>query len=990
MLGLGGDDLVPWGSRVPFFYSTLDELCAGLSRYFAAGLAAGERCRFVGADASVNAAIRASLRALLVDFEAHEAAGLIGVVRELDRLDGPSRVAVDAASLVSLPTDDALVVLRCYDLHRCENDRLIELISDCGVGVVAGGPQLRVIHSASELIAATRVTRAKPAPSHAVTFYGDWYPAEAIADFLAAGFRAGAPIACIARADHAVTITAALGDRGVPADALAVLDATALLDQHQDDTAALAAAIVEFLDNQPAGERPLRVFGEIVELLAASDHVLAAFEIERWWNEVIEERGLELLCAYNLETLATGDLDGCLEICGLHSDIDLDLDSDDKALLVRAMVRSLSDERAIDVERVAHLEAERAATARLVKLQQVTLALSETRDYAGVNDVLERVVAPALGARQAAIAGKSIDAPRWLADRSAVRSHRVGSGAAQAVAQLPLRIGGSVIGVLEIEFDSPRPFDATSRALICDVAKQVAIAVDRMHLLARASARAAEAEASRRQFHEVVAHAPIPLVVLDDANKIVAASSAWESVFGYRRSDLGVHLDDLAARLYRDRAHELMEQIARLWNDELPLLRVEHAVWNRAGDLRIAQLSSSPLRALPGRRRLMACTFADITEQKNVAQRHREANEHKNRFLAMIGHELRNPLAAIRSAGELLKMTETSPDIARVCSTLERQTAHMARMIDDLLDVSAIIRNQLAIDRAPVDLAELIRAEAAELRASVEAAGLRLAVDVGPGRFTLNGDEVRLAHVIESLIGNSIKFTEPPGWITIAARRDDDQLRLVIADTGAGIDQELLPRIFEPGSQADQELARTAGGLGLGLAVVKGIVERHGGRVTAESPGPGQGATFTITLPASDRAAETGSVCLPVRARGSERVLVVEDNVDAAELLCSVLGCAGHQVEMAHDGELAIEAVRRHRPDVVICDIGLPGQLSGYDVAAAVRAEPAYSDTYLIALSGYDRPGDIQRAHEAGFDVHLSKPANLAAIEEALAGRWRR
>ena len=379
-----------------------------------------------------------------------------------------------------------------------------------------------------------------------------------------------------------------------------------------------------------------------------------------------------------------------------------------------------------------------------------------------------------------------------------------------------------------------------------------------------------------------------------------------------------------------------------------------------------------------------------------IAARLAEADRRKDEFLSVLSHELRNPLAPIRNAVHLLARAREDPVcVARARDVIDRQVGHLARMIEELLDVTRISRGQVHLSRAPLDLAKLVRETVEDHRAVFDTAGIRVTVDVPAAPVPVDGDATRLAQVLGNLLANSLRFTPRDGAVTVALEEEPGDLAaLRVRDTGEGIGPELLPHVFEPFTQADRSLARTRGGLGLGLALVKGLVELHGGTVAAASAGRGRGAEITVRLPLAPAfAARLAPPAAAARAAVA-RVLVVEDNVDAADTLRDALELEGLAVTLAGDGAAALAAAREAPPDLVICDIGLPGELDGYGVARAIRADPALRDTPLVALTGYAGPEDRARAREAGFDRHFGKPTPieelLGAIEAVVRDRATR
>lgn len=368
----------------------------------------------------------------------------------------------------------------------------------------------------------------------------------------------------------------------------------------------------------------------------------------------------------------------------------------------------------------------------------------------------------------------------------------------------------------------------------------------------------------------------------------------------------------------------------------------------------------------------------DLLEQRD------ETNRRREEFVAMMAHELRNPLSPIRTGLQLLRLTESAQQAAQIRAMMERQVENMSRLIDDLLDVSRITRGKIELRREVLDAVEVLRHAAdACIRAAAEK-GLRIDIAAAPmdEAACVEADPIRLEQMINNLLSNAIKFTPPNGRITLGARRAGDKVILSVRDTGIGIPRPMLRTVFDLFAQTGRGLDRSQGGLGIGLTIVKMMAELHGGSVEALSDGEGQGTEMVIRLPASrgQGTARPGkhsdSDGLQERPR---RVLIIEDNRDTADSLAAFLRQRGHGVGVAYDGDAGLAAIERQKPDVVICDIGLPGT-DGYRLAQRIRRRPSLQSQLLIAVTGYGDPRDRERGLSAGFDHYLVKPTDPQVI----------
>jgi PAS domain S-box-containing protein len=380
----------------------------------------------------------------------------------------------------------------------------------------------------------------------------------------------------------------------------------------------------------------------------------------------------------------------------------------------------------------------------------------------------------------------------------------------------------------------------------------------------------------------------------------------------------------------------------------------------------------------------------DVTDHER-AEELAGAERRKDQFLAMLAHELRNPLAPIRNAVELMRQVETHDSTFQPAREMvERQVKHLARLVDDLIDVSRINQGSIRLRKEVVDLGHVVQRAVEATRPIIDTRAHTLTLNLPPEKVRLEADPARLQQVISNLLHNAAKYTMPGGhlWLTVA--REGNEAVVRVRDTGIGVPGDVLERVFEPFVQQDDDsLARTQGGLGVGLTLVRSLIEMHGGQVEASSPGLGQGSEFVVRLPALPPL-HTGELQLPVipaeaAAPRPLRVLVVEDNIDAAESLATLLRLWNHDVHVVHDGCAALDAARDQRPEVVLLDIGLPG-LDGYQVARRLREEVGLDHALLVAMTGYGQPEDRRRSQEAGIQYHFVKPVEPLVLRNLLAG----
>jgi signal transduction histidine kinase len=383
----------------------------------------------------------------------------------------------------------------------------------------------------------------------------------------------------------------------------------------------------------------------------------------------------------------------------------------------------------------------------------------------------------------------------------------------------------------------------------------------------------------------------------------------------------------------------------------------------------------------------------DLTDRKRLEDWLREADKHKDEFLAILGHEWRNPLGVISNAFELLPISNT-PESHELRAIIKRQLNRLTRLTSDLLDVSRISSGQIAINKQSCDLATLVRETAEDYRGVLTSIGIRLELDLPCDPVWVMGDSMRLAQSIGNLLHNASKFTQPGGTVSVKLKIDTNQeiAVLTVCDTGIGMDQSTLARVFDPFSRGLRYFDRSRSGLGLGLKLVKGFIEMHGGEVSATSKGPATGCEFAVRLPIQkcsghSTVSNPKSIAAPARDPVSCRILIIDDNQIGARAMQMFLQAGGHAVEIADNGVQGFVIAKSFKPDVVLCDIALP-RMDGYSIAGAIRRDAELKGVYLIAISGYAQDEDKQKARQAGFDEYFIKPVDLKHLSTLIQNRF--
>jgi PAS domain S-box-containing protein len=376
----------------------------------------------------------------------------------------------------------------------------------------------------------------------------------------------------------------------------------------------------------------------------------------------------------------------------------------------------------------------------------------------------------------------------------------------------------------------------------------------------------------------------------------------------------------------------------------------------------------------------------DITERRRTEAVLREADQRKDEFLAMLAHELRNPLAPIRNSLQILRESAADREVVdRVRAIMDRQVSHMVRLVDDLMEVARITRDKIELRKERIGLDEVVRSAVETSQPLIDAFGHRLEISLPAEPLTLEADPIRIAQVLANLLNNAAKYTEPGGQIRLVAKREGSVVSISVRDDGVGIAVDMLDKVFDLFRQVGQPLERTQGGLGIGLTLVKRLVEMHGGTIQASSGGVGHGAEFVVRLPLTGRLSDAKQTP-PLRSTAISRwrILVVDDHQDSANSMGALLKLSGADVRTAYDGETALEAIRSYRPSIVLLDIGLPG-MNGYEVARQAREQSEGRDLTLIALTGWGAEDSVRRSREAGIDHHLVKPVDHHALIDLLS-----
>jgi PAS domain S-box-containing protein len=553
---------------------------------------------------------------------------------------------------------------------------------------------------------------------------------------------------------------------------------------------------------------------------------------------------------------------------------------------------------------------------------------------------------------------------------------------------MPLRTHGRVCGTLAFYFRQPHRFSDHEVQLATAVANMSAAAMSAADLFA-------EQARLENRFARFMQHLPGLAWIKDLEGRYVYANEAAARAFQREAHDLYGKTDD---EIFSPQTAAQFKENDRQALASPSGVQVVESLEHSDGVVHHSLVSKFPIPDHAGLPALVGGMAIDITERRRaeqdaqfLADALKEADRRKDEFLALLGHELRNPLAPISNSLNILKLPGANASISRQArEMMERQVEHMVRLVDDLLDVSRIMRGKIELRREPLELAAVVARAVETSQPRLDAEGHRLTVMVAPESVRLYGDLVRLAQVVSNLLDNAAKYTERGGHIWLTAVREGNDAVVRVRDTGIGITPASLPRLFDMFYQAERRTRKSQGGLGIGLSLVRGLAELHGGTAQAHSDGLGAGSEFVVRLPLLDQpAAETPPPVAeqPAAPLPPRRVLVVDDNVDAADSLAMLLRLEGQQVMAAYDGPTALAQAEATPPAIAFIDLGMP-KMDGFELARAFQSLPALRGVMLVALTGWGQPEDRQRTAEAGFHHHLVKPLDMQTLRRFLGTRW--
>jgi PAS domain S-box-containing protein len=740
----------------------------------------------------------------------------------------------------------------------------------------------------------------------------------------------------------------------------------------------LFAKVVEpVIEKASRGHQRVVAFGEMVALLWKEGRYGAAVQLEDLWNDLGRRYHFALFCAYRIARDGRVPDAWLSRMCARHGRVITDHGAASPAAPA---------DPAVELAEIVELQ-EKVRRGELEIAQRKSLELLLARRERELEDLLESVPQPLhsvsadgriqwanhaelelLGHARAEYVGQPLEA--FYADSP---------GAPGAVGRL---LAGEALRNTPMQV---RCRDGTRKDVVVDcTALWEDGAFLRSRCVLRDLTREQEADRDRALLAAIVTSSDDAIISKTLQGVITSWNSGAERIFGYAAQEvIGKPISILIPPELQDEEPQILAKMAR---GE----RIDHFETTRVtkfGERIDISLTISPVRDAHGAIIGVSKVARDVTARKRIEAQLRDADRRKDEFLAMLGHELRNPLAPIRNVTEVLRRTAGgNGSQAQLCTVLERQVAQMTRLLDDLLDVSRITQGKIQFRHEPVDMLTVVARAVETTRPLIDERGHHLHVNLPERTLRVTGDLARLVQAVANLLNNAAKYTPPGGEIRLSVEAEDGAVVLRVRDNGVGITAELLPRIFDLFVQADRTLERSQGGLGIGLTLVSKITERHGGKVQASSAGVGQGSEFAIRLPMLNeerraRAAEAPPPPPRSGDRATKRVLVVDDNADAAESMAILLRMMGHEVTVVAESTGALQAVGPLNPDLIVLDVGLPG-MNGYDLARRLRADGCAAT--LVAVTGYGQPEDRRLSREAGIDHHFVKPVDPDEIARLL------
>ena len=903
------------------------------------------------------------------------------------------------------------------------------------------------VETAACVDAVTPIRHGAGRAEHFAQFYlDDQILIASVADYVRRGIDSGAAAIVVATEPHSQALESAWGSCGFDAAAARGHEQLIMLDAGQalatfmvdgvPDRELFFTRVGEFIQRAARGHPRVIAFGEMAPLVWKEGQPEAAVQLEQLWNELAAEHVCTMYCAYPLRDCAGAHHVKAFEaVCASHTrvipaeshvtqspqeQLQTIVQLQQKVLVLEETEAALGErEQAL---RQAHVQLQsrtaelaqfnQAAVGREMRVIELKAQINALREQRGeaLRYALDpdRQEPPAVGVPAAGVPAATATATATATAAAAAAA--ASASTAQRDGLVPLE---SILRIEQLHQRPRRPadYESENRALSA-LAQALADSPNRIlqtladkvvEVLQAGSAGLSLLTSDGARFYwAAIAGQWSPHVgggtprefgpcgdVLDGNAPLLFTH--WEQRYPYLAAATPLaeegllvpfHVDGKAVGTIWAIAHDPQRRFDSEDLRQLESLgRFASAAYQSKGALEQRQAALSILEDAYQSRQIAQDSNRKLRESEQAL---READRHRNEFLALLGHELRNPLAPITHASELLSRTLAHDTRARVAiDMIKRQTAQLTHLVDDLLDVSRITQGRIQLQRTPLDLAGVIAQALETVEPQLRAKQHNVSIISSHQPLYVSGDLVRLVQCVVNVLGNAAKYTDPQGQIRVQTRAQDSSAIIEIVDSGAGIAPDLIPRIFDLFVQSERTLDRAQGGLGIGLSVVKRLMEMHDGQISVRSAGLGHGSTFEIRLPQIARpdAPAVQAVQGPAQSR---RVLIVDDNEDAANSLALLLSLAGHDTHVVFSGEEALERIESFQPDVALLDIGLP-RMNGYELAQRLRTVAHLKTTRLVALSGYGQAQDRQRSHAAGFDDHIVKPVDLPALERTLA-----